>query len=61
MSNFVDQSRFENIQKHQYLYARLAFDSLHESVTGKHLSEYGASLMSPCIREPYFHTAESKT
>jgi len=50
----VDQSRFENIQKHEYLYARMAFDSLHESVTGKHLSEYGASLMSPCNTEAVF-------
>jgi len=54
MSNFVDQSRFENIQKHEYLYARMAFDSLHESVTGKHLSEYGASLMSRYITEAVF-------
>ncbi len=60
MSNLLDQSRFENVQKHQYLYARIAFDSLHESVTGKHLSEYGASLMSPCTRKPYFRTTESK-
>jgi len=54
MSNFMDQPRFENIQKHQYLYTRMAFDSLHESVTGKHLSEYGASLMSPCNTEAVF-------
>lgn len=33
---------------------------IRESVTGKHLSEYGASLMSRCRRKPYFHTTEFK-
>ena len=56
----MDQSRFENMQKHQYSYARMAFDSLYQSVTGKHRSEYGASLMSPCVRKPYFQSTESK-
>jgi hypothetical protein len=61
MSNFVNHFYPITSEKANICTGRREFDRLHVSVTGKHLSEYGASLMSPCKRKPYFHTTELKT